>query len=158
MANMSSLTDQQDALEAVRRELVAFLPPGNRGGELSGIFLTSTAQIVSHAYRENGEREGVGGDSYRLHKEIARLRDIMFVPGAGTWFSTNISLDADGHLSSSFDYDSEPDWDTADVDPVAYVNDAKKFPRDEANQPHWLRARLAEGRKRIADGGPRQRD
>ncbi|WP_181064465.1 hypothetical protein [Pseudoclavibacter sp. AY1F1] len=34
----------------------------------------------------------------------------------------------------------------APVDAVAYLTDLEQFPRDEVNQPAWLKAKLVEAR------------
>ncbi|GAB11463.1 hypothetical protein GOARA_070_00020 [Gordonia araii NBRC 100433] len=62
----------------------------------------------------------------------------------GTWFSAVLRIDRSGAVDGQFDYDSEPEWD-APVDPIAYVADQEKYPRDVENQPDWLKAKLAEG-------------
>lgn len=50
--------------------------------------------------------------------------------------------------SADFNYDDEPTWETS-IDPVLYVQDLDKYPRDESAIPGWLRQRLAE-----AESGP----
>ena len=62
--------------------------------------------------------------------------------------------DGDGRwgMSATFNYDDEPDLGTS-LDPVAYVYDAKTFPRDDVHQPEWLKQRIAEGRARLAARG-----
>jgi hypothetical protein len=73
------------------------------------------------------------------------LRAVMYRPGAGTWFSTTITVTRSGQLSADFNYDSEPEWGTEPV-PEAYAQDIEKFPRDESAVPDWLQQRLAEAR------------
>ena len=80
---------------------------------------------------------------------ITRLREAMYQPGLGTWFSAVLRVDRSGAVDGRFDYESEPEWD-APVDSIAYVTDFEKYPRDIENQPEWLQAKLAEGYERRA--------
>ncbi len=77
------------------------------------------------------------------------LRRVMYVPGAGTWFSMELEITADGRTATRFNYDAEPSWALAPGD-ATYVEDLKMFPRDVEHQPAWLRERLARGRAQLA--------
>ncbi|WP_245548359.1 hypothetical protein [Gordonia araii] len=83
---------------------------------------------------------------------ISRLREAMYQGGLGTWFSAVLIVDRSGSVDGQFNYDSEPEWD-APVDPVVYVTDQEKLPRDVENQPDWLKAKLAEGLARREERG-----
>lgn len=72
------------------------------------------------------------------------LRQVMYQPGAGTWFTAVVTVDDQGRVSAEFNYDDEPDWPRP-VEPVWYVQDLAKFPRDADAIPDWLRNRLVEG-------------
>jgi len=72
------------------------------------------------------------------------LRRVMYVPGAGTWFSMELEITADGRTATRFNYDTEPTWALA-PDDARYVEDLKMFPRDLEHQPEWLREKLAHG-------------
>jgi hypothetical protein len=61
----------------------------------------------------------------------------------GTWFTADLEVHRDGHVQAEFDYDSEPEWNFR-IDPVAFVTDNEKFPRDFAHQPAWLRPQISE--------------
>lgn len=87
---------------------------------------------------------------------VEQLRDVMYRDGAGTWFTFVMTITAPAAVTSRFEYDEEPGW-TADVDPVAYVTDQHRYPRDVDRQPAWLRDRLAEGWARIHDLDPARR-
>ncbi len=100
----------------------------------------------------DGRRDSIGL-SGRFDSDLVRsLRKVMYRPGAGTWYGAIFDANPGGSLTSSFNYDEEPEWD-APVDPIAYVTDQQKFPRDEANQPDWLKQRLAEGRAHLTERG-----
>jgi hypothetical protein len=88
--------------------------------------------------------------SYELSKAMKRLREASYREGSGTWFGVHVTVTASGSATVEYNYDDEPQWD-APVDPVVYVRDQEKFPRDEDRQPEWLKQRLAEGRARISN-------
>ncbi|MGQ0777602.1 MAG: hypothetical protein ACT4NY_24860 [Pseudonocardiales bacterium] len=71
------------------------------------------------------------------------LREAMYQPGSGTWFSATITVSPSGRTSADFNYDDEPTWETG-IAPVLYAQDVEKYPRDDAQIPGWLRQRLAE--------------
>ena len=75
------------------------------------------------------------------------MRDVMYRPGVGTWFSAVLRVDRSGSVDGEFNYDEEPEW-AAPVDPIAYLTDFEKYPRDIENQPEWLRIKLTEGNER----------
>lgn len=76
---------------------------------------------------------------------LFELRTVMYVPGAGTWFSVEIEVTPDGRTQTRFNYDEEPAW-TLPRDDETYVDDLERFPRDEENQPDWLRQKVASAR------------
>lgn len=71
------------------------------------------------------------------------LRAVMYRPGAGTWFSAEIVISAEGAVDANFNYDDEPAW-TRPVEAIWYAQDLDKYPRDEPARPAWLRQRLSE--------------
>jgi hypothetical protein len=81
---------------------------------------------------------------------IDELREVMYRPGAGTWFSVTWTLTKSdtGEVAAdvSFNYDEEPDWDDP-INPGLYGLDLEDFPRDEEHIPDWLRRRLAEAER-----------
>jgi hypothetical protein len=78
------------------------------------------------------------------------MRGAMFQPGKGTWFSMSVTVTDAGKVSTDFNYDEDPQFDPP-IDPIAFVLDQEKFPRDPHNQPEWLRERIAEGEARRAE-------
>ncbi len=88
------------------------------------------------------------GDTMKVFRPLGlgvplhRLRDAMYQPGAGTWFSADLVVDPSGSVETSFDFDHEPEWDR--LLPEQYRNDLERYPRDDDHIPEWLRNRLAE--------------
>lgn len=85
-------------------------------------------------------------DSYK------QLRQIMFTPGAGTWFSFTLTITRPQSVDVKFVYDEYPADEMQWVSPQMFVRDFDKFPRDAAHTPAWLKAKLAEG-GRLLNGG-----
>ncbi|MFC5336903.1 agglutinin cell wall attachment protein [Leucobacter denitrificans] len=87
-------------------------------------------------------------------KLVRELREVMYRPGTGTWFSAlwTLTKDASGVVSAdvSFNYDEEPDW-SRPIDPGLYGIDLEDFPRDEDHIPVWLREMLAEAEKNASE-------
>lgn len=74
---------------------------------------------------------------------IEILRDVMYQPGEGTWYSASVSVSRSRQVSADFNYDTEPHWETG-ISPILYAQDVEKYPRDDANIPGWLQQRLTE--------------
>ena len=144
----NGLVEQQNAQDAVGRALLQMLPDGAERAVLNMTVLTVTSMGYIDAFYPDKTIKHVkfGG---RFNTDLVRsLREVMYRPDSGTWFSMEMTVTSTGAMTARFNYDNEPEWDVP-VDPVSYVNDAKKFPRDEAHQPVWLQQRLAEGQARI---------
>ncbi|MGO2750329.1 MAG: hypothetical protein ACTIA6_09790 [Pseudoclavibacter sp.] len=103
--------------------------------------------------------DGVHYESLRTPDSVSdarrALRAASYRDGAGTWFSAKFTVTAAGAFTAEYNYNDEPEWDVP-VDSIAYVTDQKHFPRDEEHQPEWLKAKLAEGRVRIAERDARE--
>jgi hypothetical protein len=91
-------------------------------------------------YRPDGTYDSVMGkrDSNLRARE---LREAMYRPGAGTWFTAWFTVTAEGKLSTRFDYDNEPELGHFAAE--AYRADLDEFPRTPQNTPDWLAAILA---------------
>lgn len=110
--------------------------------------LTMYAEIELLAHRPGGTIERVRGPD--ALDSIEELREVMYRPGAGTWFSAWWAVtNDDGHWSTEveFNYDEEPQW-SRPVDPGLYGLDLEDFPRRDDLIPDWLTAKLTEARAR----------
>jgi hypothetical protein len=100
-----------------------------------------------------------GKDSAPVPRNVTtkarEIRKVMYKPGAGTWFTIRVTVTADGKVTSEFDYDHEPEFDTP-ISPSTYVTDQYVYPTDEDKQPEWLRRRLAEGYAEIRTWDPKE--
>ncbi len=81
---------------------------------------------------------------------LDELREVMYRPGSGTWFSAAWTLTKDdaGQVSVdvSFNFDEEPDWDPP-IRAFNYAVDQEDFPRDEEHMPDWLRERIEQAQQ-----------
>jgi len=73
------------------------------------------------------------------------LRDEMYRPGAGTWFSADITVshkpEGGAKVDATFDSDVEPAW-AVPPGPGMYRQELERLPRDPEHIPSWLRRRL----------------
>ncbi|WP_068494061.1 hypothetical protein [Pseudoclavibacter helvolus] len=153
------------AEKAASDDLARALSEQLRPGDEAMVLLCSATAPVSRnrmrAIRADGRsvEGGVRYESLRTPASLSparkALRAASYREGAGTWFSAKFTVTAAGAFTAEYNYNDEPEWDVP-VDSIAYVTDQKHFPRDEEHQPEWLKAKLAEGRVRIAERDARE--
>lgn len=86
------------------------------------------------------------------------LREVMYHPPMGTWFSARWSITSVGPTTTGsaaeistrvvFNYDQEPVWSWP-AHPGLYGLDLEKFPRDEEHVPRWLREKVNSARRSL---------
>lgn len=76
-------------------------------------------------------------------RSVLLLREHMYRPGRGTWFSVRFMIDPPTKLTTSYNLDWDPGWEPA-IAPVSWAHDLEKYPRDDVHVPDWLRAKLDE--------------
>ena len=115
--------------------------------------LSSTASLRLETVSAHGDRKAITVDYLPIDDALYRLSKAMRTPGSGTWFGKAVTLNAGDTVRAQSNYDEQPSLGVADVDPIASVTDQEQFPRDQADQPDWLKQRLAEGSVRLAKRG-----
>lgn len=85
---------------------------------------------------------------------VRELRDVMFTPGAGTWFTMYLTIGADGEVGARFDGDGRPPIDVP-IGPALAV-DLERYPRSVI--PQWIRDDIAEAERRGAGKALRDDD
>lgn len=150
---------ERDAFHAVAAGLLRLM----QDGDSRIVYLASMTAPVTYqrvrAFNPDGRHTAAEGPfrSVRIPSELSaglgRLRTASSRTSTGTWFSVRITVNADGSATAVYNHDEEPEWDVP-VDPIVYVTDQEKFPRDESHQPEWLKQRLAEGRARRSSISP----
>lgn len=76
-----------------------------------------------------------------IRRAFVDMRELLYEPGLGTWFSVRFVMDPPDYYRVSFNFDVDPVWDPP-VAPEVYAKDLEAFPRSEENTPAWLRAKL----------------
>jgi hypothetical protein len=71
---------------------------------------------------------------------FGRLKQGMYRPGRGTWFSAEYVLEPPSAFSAEFEPDVEPRWRRVPP-PIGFADELRFFPRAEENIPDWLRQR-----------------
>jgi hypothetical protein len=138
------------AHDEIARHLHASMPPGATEVILRTSQLAAVTTATVEARRNGQHLDWLRPRAVIPGESIRRLREAMYRPGAGAWFSARFTVTSEGTATAEFNYDDEPEWD-APVDPIAYLTDQDKFPRNEKNQPEWLKNALADARRRRRD-------
>lgn len=143
---------ENEAMLAAATTLLRLLPKGEDHIEFQGNFLAS--RVAAHAFmvRKDGERVPVTFPE-ETFTTLATLRNVMYKPGVGTWFSIRMNVYDDGSIQVVYNHKDEPSWRIS-PDPVDYVTDQHVYPIDEENQPEWLKQRVAEGRRELCERDP----
>jgi hypothetical protein len=71
---------------------------------------------------------------------LGRLRQGMYRPGRGTWFSALYELAPPSAFSAEFEPDVEPRWRRVPP-PIGFADELRFFPRADEHIPDWLRQR-----------------
>jgi hypothetical protein len=79
---------------------------------------------------------------------LGELRALMYRPGRGTWLSRRYVLDHPSKYNAEFEPDIEPRWRRVPP-PIGFQDELRRFPREDAHIPEWLRIRA--GLPPIAD-------
>ena len=72
---------------------------------------------------------------------FAELREIVHVPGRGTWFSARCAVNAPDRIDVSYNLDHDPLWPSP-LPAAVWAADLAGHPRDEVFVPYWLREKL----------------
>lgn len=143
---------QGQIVDEIAREVVAGAPTDWQRLQFQASILAPTTEYFLFVEKPDGSRQKVF--SSPRAKELSReLRTVMQMPGRGSWFSFDLVIDSTLAVTTRFNYEEEPRFSPPGIDPIAYVADQEKFPRDEDKQPEWLKAKLAEGRAALAARG-----
>lgn len=116
-------------------------------------------QEATHITRPSGEIEQKLPPR-EISPLVRELREVMYRPGTGTWFTLTLTISDAGAVDAQFNCDDEPEW-SRPTEPVFYLQDMERFPRDEAHTPAWLVKQLELGRVQDSEydakDGPRTR-
>jgi hypothetical protein len=112
------------------------------------IGLTVSATVLAYDYalelKLGDGRNGSMDVPAAAKSGFRELRERMYEPDRGTWFSATVELRAGAAPEFSFNFDDDPRW-WPPLHPTAFSRDLDAFPRDDAHIPSWLRELLDEG-------------
>ncbi|GAB09219.1 hypothetical protein GOARA_033_00200 [Gordonia araii NBRC 100433] len=145
MLGAGGLFEQQRAQQELGAEVARALPPEAESAVLAASMLTLAGQVGVQIAYADGRWERFAGDANVFFGPLKRLREAMYQDGLGTWYSAVLRVGRSGAVDGQFNYDEEPKW-AEPVAPGFYAADLARFPRDEENQPAWLRAMVAQTR------------
>jgi len=148
------LEAQQEFSRLVAQDLYDALPEEADEIRFVGNLLVQYAKYRILLYRD-GEKVGSLPGAGDIYSHMESLRDAMYSPEGGTWFSATFRVFRDGQMKASFNYDDEPVFtDVAgqpkEVMPALYAKDLEVFPRSARAIPAWLAAKVEAGRAQIA--------
>lgn len=140
---------QARTLESVARSLAAIMPEDWRtatyefwqvgGYPHEDVTATSADGTVLELPAPTEAREGA-----------LALKDLLHQEGKGTWLSMTVSLEAPGRFRAEYNHDTELDI-PADVAPVAYLQELRRYLRGEETLPRWWAAQLERTRPEELD-------
>ncbi|MBF4636303.1 hypothetical protein ITJ38_17980 [Agreia pratensis] len=141
---LGGILGERSYFEEAAKALFSLIPPGFERIELKmnslAPFTAATATII----RPDGAQDSL--KDFKAARDAAkRLREAMYREGTGTWFSVLFVVTVEGKVDVAYNYDEEPEW-RRPVEPVWYVQDLERFPRDPDNMPEWLKKRVLEAK------------
>lgn len=78
------------------------------------------------------------------------LKDLFHEEGKGTWLSMTVSVEVAGRFRAEYNHDTEPGI-PADVAPVAYLQELRRYPRTADMLPEWWAQQLGRIRQEDLD-------
>ena len=133
------LMEQQLAIEAISRILLAGMPPGTERVVLTADVISTETRAVYLAVYPNGEQAKFSPGRPVDDEALDALRDAMYRDDVGTWFGMQFVQLADGRSSVQFNHDHDPQLVATADD---WRLDLDVYPRSSEHVPAWLAARL----------------
>ncbi|MCL2471914.1 MAG: hypothetical protein FWF25_09310 [Propionibacteriaceae bacterium] len=152
-SSFGGLYAEKDAVAAAARALSSLLPPDAVRLVYDGFSLTSQSGSRTMAFTASGQAISMTGSS-AASQAFNELRRVMYKPGLGSWWSVRMTVWADGHAQTEFNFDEEPD-NRFPPGGVAYLTDLQTYPIDEDKRPEWLRRKIVEGIADLRHNGPK---
>lgn len=138
----------KDEIRTAMSSLVTELA-GLRGGKKVKLIYTvsGTYQNLSSScfiYRPNlhGDPEGLITPLQTSEEALMiseYLRDLSYVSDAGTWFTMEITIEADGQAHINFDFEKQPFQYGEVSNRHNYMKELYKYPTSEANMKAWFK-------------------
>ena len=101
-----------------------------------------TASAIAKAYLDGAEMK-----RKHIDKSVViaarTLRELMYKPGKGTWFSMILKVTPAGDgWEASYNYDQKPVWELGDPVNDTFAQELYLFPRDEDHIPDWFKEEM----------------
>jgi hypothetical protein len=135
-----NLEQQAEILGEVGQSLAAVMPAGWSRATFTWSAVVGGGSLASLSVVDTEGRPRTVDHPDGIGRPCGRLKNGMYRPGAGTWFTMTVELAADGSFTTGFDYDGEPAG--GGFIPEHYAKEIARFPRDPEHVPDWLRDAL----------------
>lgn len=135
---MGGPADPVEQYKVIARTIAQSAPPDWTKAHLTYRSVSTMGEPQTVFELSDGSKKAVVVKGFDLRRAFTALRRTMYQPGKGTWFTARFTLTREGHFSTDFDFDGEPQWQ-APVGAEAYARDLEEFPRTPENTPEWLR-------------------
>ncbi|MEU3309507.1 hypothetical protein [Nocardiopsis sp. NPDC006832] len=106
-------------------------------------FVDHFGEIWNYAVMPDGSKDHFW-TSAKLSMQFESLRNAMYRPGKGTWFSATYHITPPASYSIDFNYDQEAMTEPPTPSSMDYYNDLQLFPRDPEHIPDWLQEKIRE--------------
>ena len=119
--------------EDIGRELYALLPVEAQDIKYTVCAVAPTTLEFAEWRTADGSKHPVRVSDH-LTALAAQLRSAMYRPGAGTWFTAELTVTSAASMDAHFDYDNEPEWDA----PVPPPYTGKTSPNSRETEERFL--------------------
>lgn len=114
--------------------------------DIDVVAVSSLVTVSAHYHTDNGKRVSFNpryNDNTDENNDpiflFLDLRDVMYrlSPNKGAWFECHIEVNNNGSFTTKYNYDEKPNfryWPSREK----FLDDLKKYPRDETSIPNWL--------------------
>ncbi|RPF26621.1 hypothetical protein [Georgenia muralis] len=129
-------------LQRVAQGLVSVSPTGWTRARVLCRMVGSRGEVMAAVTGAEGKEVPLAGLPGDVARAMSEMRHKAYEPGKGTWFTALVTLERSGKLSLNLDYNNEQKWGRP-LEPGQFVEDLRRYPRDDEHTPAWLRERLA---------------
>jgi hypothetical protein len=126
------------ALEAKKDVYVKVdaLPADWESAEVDCHMISRAAEFQCRYTTRVGETEWIEAPD-QLDRHFSALRDLLYEPNKGAWYSATFRVNSAGKFSVDFDYERRPAFRLWPSD-QAWFDDLAKYPRDPDLIPAWM--------------------
>ncbi len=134
------ISDTEEGLLSIYHAMTRSAPSRWRKIELFVSGLGSGTDFRIESFAQDGSRTSFRPDDEGVDAGV-KLREDMFRPGTGTWYTATFTVESTGKCDAHYNYDSAPldlDFDETleDIRDEA-LEDQLLFPRDQEHLPEW---------------------